>query len=137
MNKHLPSGKTPILVNTGGGDSLQEEIYFINASAGPSLGYAVVTFDGPGKGIVLRREKLAMRPDWEVVVGKVLDHIWNFAAQHRDANLDLDHVAITRASMGGYYALRGAIDPRITACISVDGFYSMESYAEGRVPAWL
>jgi hypothetical protein len=130
-NKRLSSGKTPILINTGGGDSTQEEIYFINASVGPSLGYAVLTFDGPGQGIVLRREKLAMRPDWEVVVGKVLDHLWAFAAQHPDANLDLDHVAITGASMGGYYALRGAIDSRVTACISVDGFYSMESFAEG------
>lgn len=136
-DKRLPNAKTPILVNTGGGDSTQEEIYFINASVGPSLGYAVLTFDGPGQGVVLRREKLPMRPDWEVVVGKVLDHLWDFAAQHPDANLDLDHVAITGASMGGYYALRGAVDQRITACISVDGFYSMESFAEGRVPAWL
>lgn len=137
-SKRLPNGqKTPILINTGGGDSTQEEIYFINASTGPSLGYAVLTFDGPGQGIVLRRDKLPMRPDWEVVVGRVLDHLWQFAKDHPEANLDLDHIGITGASMGGYYALRGALDPRIQACISVDGFYSMESFAKGRMPSWL
>jgi len=137
-DKRLPHGqKTPILINTGGGDSTQEEIYFINASVGPSLGYAVLTFDGPGQGIVLRRDKLPMRPDWEVVVGRVLDYLWDFADAHPEYNLDLDHIGITGASMGGYYALRGALDPRIGACISVDGFYSMESFAQGRMPAWL
>lgn len=78
-----------------------------------------------------------MRPDWEIVVGKVLDHLWDFAAQHRDANLDLDHVGITGATMGGYFALRGTVDPRIAACISINGYYSMESFTEGRVPGWL
>lgn len=38
---------------------------------------------------------------------------------------------------GGYYALRGALDKRIKAYISVDGFYFMESFARGRMPAWL
>ncbi|PLN76261.1 alpha/beta-hydrolase [Aspergillus taichungensis] len=137
-DKRLPNGqKTPILINTGGGDSTQEEIYFINASTGPCLGYAVLTFDGPGQGVVLRRDKLPMRPDWEVVVGRVLDHLWEFSRAHPEYNLDLEHIGITGASMGGYYALRGALDPRIGACISVDGFYSMESFAQGRMPAWL
>ncbi|KAG2415416.1 hypothetical protein HFD88_006607 [Aspergillus terreus] len=137
-DKRLPHGqKTPILINTGGGDSTQEEIYFINASVGPSLGYAVLTFDGPGQGIVLRRDRLPMRPDWEVVVGRVLDHLEEFARTHPEYDLDLDHIGITGASMGGYYALRGALDHRIAACISVDGFYSMESFAQGRMPAWL
>ncbi|KAF4303058.1 hypothetical protein GTA08_BOTSDO08568 [Botryosphaeria dothidea] len=137
-DKRLAAGqKTPVLLNSGGGDSTQEEIYFINASVGPSLGYAVLTFDGPGQGIVLRRDRLPMRPDWEVVVGAVLDHLHAFAQQHPEADLDLGRVAITGASMGGYYALRGAVDPRIAAAISVDGFYSMESFAQGRVPAWL
>ncbi|KAI0973108.1 Alpha/Beta hydrolase protein [Xylaria arbuscula] len=136
-DKKFRNRKTPILVNSGGGDSTQEEIYFINASVGPSLGYAVLTFDGPGQGIVLRKDKLPMRPDWEFVVGRVLDHLWEFERQHSEADLDLDHIAITGASMGGYYALRGAVDHRIKACISVDGFYSMESFAQGRVSPWL
>lgn len=108
-SKRLPGGqKTPILINTGGGDSTQEEIYFINVSTGRSLGYAVLTFDGPGQGIVLRRDQLPMRPDWEVVVGCVLDHLWDFARDHPEANLDLDHIGITGASMGGGGVLRAA-----------------------------
>ncbi|THC88593.1 hypothetical protein EYZ11_011958 [Aspergillus tanneri] len=134
--KCLPNGpKTPTLVNTGEGDSTQEEIYFISASVGPYLGYAVLTFDGPGQGIVLRCDKLPMRPDWEVVVGRVLDHLWDFARAHPGADLDLDHIAITGASMGGYYALWGAVDPRIQACISIYGFYSMECFAQAACQA--
>ena len=135
-DKRLP-GKTPILINNGGGDSTQEEIYFINASVGPSLGYAVLLFEGPGQGIVLRERQLPMRPDYEVVTRHVLDYLFDFARNHTEYDLDLDRIAITGASMGGYYCLRAAADPRISACISVDGFYSMKSFISGRMPKLL
>lgn len=134
-SKRLPGQKIPILINSGGGDSTQEEIYFINGAYGPEVGYAVLTFEGPGQGIVLRREKLPMRPDWEAVTGRVLDHLFAFAAAHPDLDLDLDHIAVVGASMGGYFALRGAADPRFKACICVDSFYDLGMYAGGRMPA--
>ncbi|KOS21560.1 UPF0255 protein [Escovopsis weberi] len=118
--KRLPGGrKTPVLVNAGGGDSTQGEIYFINASTGPGLGYAVLTFDGPGQGVVLRRHGLPMRPHFEVVVGRVLDHLCDFAARHPETGLDLDRVATTGASMGGHLCLRGATDRRVRADAAV------------------
>lgn len=132
--KRLRGRKTPVLVNSGGGDSTQEEIYFINAAYGPDVGYAVVTFEGPGQGIVLRRDKLPMRPDWEHVAGCVLDHLHRVARQRPELGLDLDHVAIAGASMGGYFALRAAADARFSACVSVDGFYDLGTYAGGRMP---
>ncbi|KAI1861568.1 hypothetical protein JX265_009535 [Neoarthrinium moseri] len=134
-SKRLPGQKVPVLINSGGGDSTQEEIYFINGAYGPEVGYAVLTFEGPGQGIVLRRDKLIMRPDWEAVTGRVLDHLHAFAAAHPELDLDLDHVAIVGASMGGYFALRGAADPRIGAAICVDSFYDLGMYAGGRMPA--
>ena len=133
-SRRIPDRKIPILLNSGGGDSTQEEIYFVNPAIGPELGYAVVTFEGPGQGIVLRRDKIPMRPDWEVVTGAVLDHLFDFADSHPELELDLDHVAVTGASMGGYFALRAAVDARIKACVSVDGFYSLASFVGGRMP---
>ncbi|KAK2601837.1 hypothetical protein QQS21_004620 [Conoideocrella luteorostrata] len=133
-SKQLLGSKTPILINSGGGDSTQEEIYFINGAYGPEVGYAVLTFEGPGQGIVLRRDKLPMRHDWEAVTSKVLDHLYSFADDHPDANLDLDCVAIVGASMGGYFALRGAADPRMKAAICIDSFYDLNMYAGGRMP---
>ncbi|KAL8727343.1 MAG: hypothetical protein Q9166_006111 [cf. Caloplaca sp. 2 TL-2023] len=133
-SKRIPGRKIPILLNSGGGDSTQEEIYFVNPAFGPEVGYAVVTFEGPGQGIVLRRDKLPMRPDWEVVTGAVLDHLFDFAASHPQFELDLGHIAVTSASMGGYFALRAAADARIKACVSVDGFYSLASFVGGRMP---
>ncbi|KAL8999562.1 MAG: hypothetical protein Q9169_001651 [Polycauliona sp. 2 TL-2023] len=134
VSRRIPGRKIPILLNSGGGDSTQEEIYFVNPAIGPEVGYAVITFEGPGQGIVLRRDRLPMRPDWEVVTSAVLDHLFNFADRHPELELDLDHIAVTGASMGGYFALRAAVDPRIKACVSVDGFYSLASFVGGRMP---
>lgn len=133
INKRL-KGKIPILLNTGGADSIQEELYYVYGASGPNLGYAVVTFEGPGQGIVLREQKLHMRPDWEVVVGNVLDHLNEISERHPELELDLDRVAITGASMGAYYALRAAADPRIKACVSIDPFYDMFDFATAHSP---
>lgn len=133
-SKRIPGRKIPILLNSGGGDSTQEEIYFVNPAVGPEVGYAVLTFEGPGQGIVLRRDRITMRPDWEVVTSAVLDHLFDFAAENPDLELDLDHIAVTGASMGGYFALRAAADDRIKACVSTDGFYSLASFVGGRMP---
>ena len=126
--KRLP-GKIPILVNTGGADSIQEELYYVYASTGPDLGYAVLTFDGPGQGIMLRKHKQYMRPDWENVIGRVLDHLSAFSAKQPGLELDMDRIAVAGASMGGYYSLRSALDPRVKACVSIDPFYDMWDFA--------
>lgn len=123
------AGKIPILVNNGGADSTQEELYYIYGSSGPDLGYAVLTFDGPGQGIMLRKQKLHMRPDWEVVVAAVLDYLFQFSSKQSGLELDMDRIAVAGASMGGYYSLRSAADPRIKACVSIDPFYDMWDFA--------
>lgn len=124
----LPDGKIPVLLNTGGADSVQEELYYIHPQAGHRRGYAVLTFEGPGQGIVLRECGLYMRPDWEVVTSQVLDWLESYAQilQREDGlELDLDRIAVIGASMGGYYSLRAASDARIKACVAVDPFYDM------------
>ncbi|RMZ71757.1 Alpha beta hydrolase [Pyrenophora seminiperda CCB06] len=132
------SGKTPVLVNCGGADSIQEELYFLNPSAAPDLGYACLTFDGPGQGMALRREGLTLRPDWEHVTRHVLDYLAAYSKQNLELNLDLDRIAISGSALGGYFALRGATDARIKACVAMDPLYDMWDFGTQHVsPAFI
>ncbi|PWY71021.1 alpha/beta-hydrolase [Aspergillus heteromorphus CBS 117.55] len=126
--------KTPILINTVGGDATQEEIFYIFPMAALELGYAVLTFEGPGQGIVLRRHGVPFRPDWEAVVSPVLDYLVGYAAARPTLSLDVDRIALAGSSMGGYLSLRGATDARIKACVSSDPFYAMWDMLQGRMP---
>ncbi|KAI1808964.1 alpha/beta hydrolase [Daldinia bambusicola] len=134
QGSRIVGDKVPVIINTNGFDSVQEELYFFTASGARLRGYATLTFDGPGQGIVLRRDKLSLRPDWEVVISAVLDHLYLLAQEHPEWKLDLSHVALSGAAMGGYFSMRGATDPRIKACISIDGFYDMRSAVRDRTP---
>ncbi|KAK4449720.1 alpha/beta hydrolase [Podospora aff. communis PSN243] len=129
-----PRGKSPVIINTGGLDSIQEELYYFTASGARTRGYATLSFEGPGQGIVVRRDKVHLRPDWEVVIGAVLDHLAAIAEEHPEWQLDLDRVAVMGVSMGGYFALRGAMDPRISACVAIDGFYDLGGALRERLP---
>ncbi|KAK5635443.1 hypothetical protein RRF57_011155 [Xylaria bambusicola] len=132
-SRRIPERKIPILVNTGGADSCQEELFYLNPAAGPGMGYAVLTFDGPGQGIMLRKYGLEMRPDWEVVTGSVIDYLETYSAEHPELDLDLSSIAVSGASMGGYYALRAASDDRVKACVSIDPFYDMWDFGTAHV----
>lgn len=122
-------GKIPILISNNGADSIQEEIYFIQAAAGPELGYGVVTFDGPGQGLSLHRDGLRMRPDWETVNSALLDHLEKLAEEEPELELDLNRIAVAGASLGGYFALRAAADPRVKSVIAIDPVYDLWDFA--------
>ncbi|KAL8704428.1 MAG: hypothetical protein Q9201_002419 [Fulgogasparrea decipioides] len=136
--RRLP-GKIPILISNGGADALQEELYYMHPSLGPDLGYAVLTFEGPGQGITLRKHNRKMRPDWEVVVKRVINGLESFAASHPKLELDLQRIAIAGASLGGYFALRAAVgEPRLKGCVALDPIYSMWDFATAHVsPAFI
>jgi pimeloyl-ACP methyl ester carboxylesterase len=130
--------KIPILISGGGADALQEELFYMHPSAGPGLGYAVLTFEGPGQGVKLWRDETTMRPDWEVVMGRVLDFVTAFSAAHPELELDTSRIAVAGASLGGYFALRAAADPRVKACVSLDPLYSFWDFATAHAsPAML
>lgn len=141
---HLPNpsklterSKAPVLICVGGADSTQEELYFLSVAEGPDLGYAVLTFDGPGQGLVLRRDGVPMEPHGEVVIGAVLDFIGTYAHEHPETQLDLESITLTGQSLGGFQALRGSADQRVKACVAVDPFYDMWDLAMARMPAWM
>lgn len=131
-SKRLP-GKTPVVINCSGADAIQEELYFLNPSAGPDLGYAVVTFEGPGQGIPLRKHGLHLRHDFEVVTKCVIDHIIEYSRSYPSLGLDIDRFAVSGSAMGGYFALRAAADPRIKACVAMDPLYDMWDFATAHV----
>jgi pimeloyl-ACP methyl ester carboxylesterase len=136
----LPGRKTPLVVALTGADSIQEEIYYTLPAEGPSLGYAVLTFDGPGQGLVLHEHGISMRPDWEQVTKLVVDHVRQqddgALGEELGAHIDWDHVAVGGASLGAYFALRSAADnARFKACVAVDPLYDLYEFATKHVSA--
>ena len=130
-------GRIPLIVQTNGFDSTGEELYLYGPAGAIPRGYAVLSFDGPGQGLSSRRDKTILRPDWEHVTSKVLNYLFDtFAPKNDHLELDLNRIAIIGASMGGYFALRASVDPRIKACVSCDGFYSLFEVARSRMPSW-
>jgi pimeloyl-ACP methyl ester carboxylesterase len=111
----------PTLVVQGGFDSTLEELY--SSAAAPALdrGYNCLTFEGPGQGGVIRKQKIPFRFDWEKVVSSVID----YAIQKKDDfAIDTKRIALMGISMGGYLAARAAaFDYRISACILYNGVY--------------
>lgn len=111
-------GPKPVLVMHNGFDGSAEELHFFGAAGGPVRGYHVLTFDGPGQPSAIHGGKLTFRPDWEHVVGPVIDYL---AA---DPGVDPERIALLGVSLGGMLAPRAAAyEPRLAAVIAVDGVY--------------
>jgi pimeloyl-ACP methyl ester carboxylesterase len=64
----------PTVIYTGGFASSREEGYFVIGAAALRRGYHFLAYDGPGQGATLREKALPMRPDWEHVLGAVVDY---------------------------------------------------------------
>lgn len=115
----------PTIVCIGGFDSIAEELYFLcGVPEALARGYAVVLFDGPGQGVPLRFEGLTARPDWEQVVGPVLDTL------EGRGDAAGEEVGLIGVSFGGYYAPRAAaFDDRVAACVAFDHMHDLHRAA--------
>ena len=108
-----PAAHQPVLIAFGGLDSFKEELYFMVGRGALQRGISVLLVDGPGQGATLRRQKIHTRYDYEVPVGACIDYL-----ETRD-DVDLHRIAVSGASLGGYYASRaGAFEHRLAAAIS-------------------
>ncbi|WP_458746765.1 alpha/beta hydrolase family protein [Candidatus Nitrosocosmicus sp. T] len=118
----IPSSNNfPTLIVHGGFDSILEELYSYAAAPALERGYNCLTFEGPGQGEVIRKQKIPFRYDWEKVVTPVFDFI---TIKRKEFNIDLERVVLMGISMGGYLAARAAaFEPRISACVLYDGVY--------------
>lgn len=134
--RRLPGGqKAPIVIANSGADGLSEEIYFMAPAAAIKLGYAAVTFEGPGQGLNLHRDGVVFRPDWEVVASAVLDHLETLSSAKPELDIDTDRVAVWGTSLGGYFALRAAAgDGRFKACVAIDPVHDFWDFATTQVP---
>ena len=86
------------------------------ALAATRRGWHCLTFEGPGQGEVIRKQGLPFRPDWEKVVGPVVDFL---AAR---PEVDARRIALLGSSFGGFLAPRAAAyEPRLVACVANGG----------------
>ncbi len=117
------------LILTGGYDGTAEELYFANAAAALARGYNVLAFDGPGQGGALIQQGLPMRPDWETVVGAVVDH-----AESRP-DVDARRIALIGLSLGAHLAPRAASgEHRLAAVVADCGSFDLAERFLARLP---
>jgi pimeloyl-ACP methyl ester carboxylesterase len=122
----------PTIIYNNGFDSTLEESYFAIAAAALARGYNVLAFDGPGQGAALREQALVFRPDWEAVIGPVIDH-----ALTRPEIAD-DRIVLFGYSMGGYLVARAAaFDSRVAGLILDDGIYDFHAAMVNKMPPFL
>ncbi len=107
------AARWPVLVSFGGLDSFKEELFFRFARGARERGIASLLVDGPGQGAAIRRQGLKTRYDYEVAVGACVDTLLG------RSDVDPSRIAVSGASLGGYYAARAAaFEHRLAAAIS-------------------
>jgi pimeloyl-ACP methyl ester carboxylesterase len=122
----------PTLILNGGYDSTAEESYFFSGAAAVARGYTAITFDGPGQGAAIIENGMVFRPDWEAVIGPVVDYALT------RPEVDRDRIALMGTSFGGYLAPRAAsAETRLAACIADPGEFSLWEELESRIPAFV
>jgi dipeptidyl aminopeptidase/acylaminoacyl peptidase len=110
--------KPPVVIFMGGADSTAEELYFLASREAPARGNACVIVDGPGRGGMLRLQRVLARPDYEKPIGAIVDYLKS------RGDLDADRIALFGLSMGGYYCARAAAyEKRVKACVFHFGAY--------------
>ena len=115
--------RPPLVVLVPGADSTKEELFDLSSHI-VAHGVATFAFDGPGHGAV--SFDLKLRPDYEVPLRAVVDHLYD------RPDLDTQRLALGGISYGGLFACRGAaFDERVRAVFSMSSWYS----PAGRFPA--
>jgi alpha-beta hydrolase superfamily lysophospholipase len=115
-----PGIARPTVITHTGFDGTAEEMHFQCAAAGTERGYNVLSFDGPGQGAAIHHQHMLFRPDWENVVGPVVDYALTLPG------VDGEKLALWGLSMGGLMAPRAAaFEQRLAAVLAVDGIYDM------------
>jgi pimeloyl-ACP methyl ester carboxylesterase len=124
--------RRPTLIVNGGYDSTAEEAFLLSGAAAIQRGYNCLVFDGPGQGAALIKDGLFFRPDWEQVVGPVIDYALT------RPEVSPGRIALMGISFGGYLASRAAsVDPRVAALIADPGQRSLFDEMKQRMPAFV
>ena len=129
FRSHATNRPAPTVILTGGYDGSAEELYFLTGAAALARGYNVLAFDGPGQGAALLQQGLVLRPDWENVIGPVVDHL------STRTDVDPARIALIGLSLGAHLAPRAASgEHRLAACIADCGSFDLFASALSRMP---
>jgi hypothetical protein len=93
--------KRPLLILGNGSDGSLLDIWLWGGAGAVTRGYDCLTFDGPGQGYALWKQKLYFRTDWQKVITPVVDYALS------RPEVDSKRVAIQGVSQGGYWISRG------------------------------
>ena len=105
----------PVMIMIPGLDSAKEELRSTEELF-LERGIATFSVDGPGQGEA--EYDLAIRGDWEVPGGAIIDYL------QTEPGIDPGRIGVWGVSLGGYYAPRVASgDDRVKACIALAGPY--------------
>ena len=108
-------GPKPTLVVANGADGALSYLWPGYGSEAAARGYNVVLFDGPGQQRMLFERGIPFRPDWEYVIGPVVD------AALRRPDVDPQRLALYAVSQAGYWGPRAlAFEHRFAAAV-IDG----------------
>ena len=108
----------PCVILIPGADSTKEEFQTLE-TVFHRRGLATCSVDGPGQGLTHQTAKL--RPDFEVPIAHVIDHLTQLKT------IDTGKIALWGRSFGAYAALRGAVDKRLSAVVSIGGFFDLST----------
>lgn len=122
-------GKRPLLILNNGSDGSPMGMWSEGGAAGVERGYHCLTFDGPGQGYALWKQKLYFRPDWEKVITPVVD----YALTRKD--IDPKRIVLQGRSQGGYWVPRAvAFEHRIAAAIADSGVMNVAATWTAKLP---
>jgi 2,6-dihydroxypseudooxynicotine hydrolase len=117
-------GPHPVMIMIPGLDSTKEELR-TTEDLFLERGIATFSVDGPGQGEA--EYDLAIRGDWEVPGGAIIDYLIT------EPSLDPGRIGVWGVSLGGYYAPRVASgDARVQACIALAGPFVFAENWENR-----
>ena len=109
-------GPRPTVIYTNGFGEACEDGYLVIGAAALQHGYNFLAYDGPGQGAMLLDRQTTMRPDWENVLGPVVDYASTVAEIDDGAIVAFGH------GLGGYLVARfAAHDHRAAAIVCNDG----------------
>ena len=110
------SGPRPTVILNNGSDGQNVDLWAYGGAAAVARGWNALILQGPGQGEMLFVRDRVFRPDWEEVIGPVLDHI----AGRPD--VDARRIALTGWSEGGELVARAAaFEDRLAAVVSDPG----------------
>lgn len=123
------AARRPTVILNNGSDGPVIAMWTQGGAAAVERGWNAITFDGPGQGAALHRQKLYFRHDWEQVTTPVVDFLLA-----RD-DVDPDRIVLHGVSQAGYWVPRAAaFEHRLAAAVADPGVVDVSTLWTGHLP---